>query len=137
MRLEINEGENFIRIDDGIRIQYNLYTILMIMIFIGPLFVIVRNFEDFTPLIIIWFLTLFGGIVFLFLMWYRTTTRREIRMDEIEQVKTRKYFNGTYVRITLKNGKSRELSIWLSEREKEMFLKDLKEIGIIFQQYSI
>ena len=131
MRLEINKDENFIKIDDGIRIQYNLYTVIMILSFTGQGFGIVNNFEGFTPLIIIWFLALGGMVVLFFIMWYRTTTISEIHLDEIKQVKSRKYFSGTYVRIKLKNGKTRELSFWLSEREKAGFLSGLKENGLL------
>jgi hypothetical protein len=131
MRLEINEGENFIRIDDGIKVQYSIYTVLLLFIFSSQAYNMISRFRiDFEFLHVIWAIALLGAVAILYYMWVMTVRRSTIKLDEIKYVRVKKYFSGTQVRIKLSSGKIRELSFLLSEREKEIFLKGLKEIGV-------
>lgn len=131
MRLEIDEGDNFIRIDDGIKVQYSIGTILLLLIFSSYSFNLVYGYHDgFGFLDILWVVNIIGAFILLYYMWFRTVTRTIITLDEIKYARVKKYFSGTQIRLKLQSGKIRELSFLLSEREKEIFLKGLKEIGV-------
>lgn len=131
MRLLINEGENFVRIDDGIKVQYSIYTILLLLIFTSQAYNMFFGYHDeFGFLHVIWAIALLGAVLIMYYMWFRTVRSSTIKLDEIKYVRVKKYFSGTQIRLKLQSGKIRELSFLLSEREKVIFLKGLKEIGI-------
>jgi asparagine N-glycosylation enzyme membrane subunit Stt3 len=132
MKLFIDREKKSILLDDGIRVQYVLYTVLLFLIFVPHLFSLIRDFEGFSLLNILWLITLVAALVLLFFMWFRMSQVNKIGLDEIKHVKSRKYLTGTYVGIRLKSGKVRELSVWLSENQKSVFLTELKEQGIYF-----
>jgi hypothetical protein len=131
MRLEINEGANLIKIDDGIKVQYSIYTIMLLLIFTSQAYNMFFGYHDeFGFLHVIWAAALLGAILIMYYMWFRTVRRSTIKLDEINYVRIKKYYSGSHIRLKLQSGKTRELSFLLSEREKEIFLKDLKEIGV-------
>lgn len=91
MRIEISKDAKSTRIDDGIRIQYSIYTILLLLIFISPFANLFRGYNDeIGYLYVIWTVTLVGAVIILFYMWFKTTTLSTIKLNEIKYVSVRK-----------------------------------------------
>lgn len=130
MKLEYNQTNNSLVINDNLRNQYMaIGFVLGINIFNGVAFYLTRH-ERSEWLGYIW---LFLGIISVILildLGFRKSSKKEIPLSEIQFLREKKIFGSKRFSLKLNNGKLRHLSYLKSESAKEAAESLITSLGI-------
>ncbi|MGB5942210.1 MAG: hypothetical protein WBG71_04965 [Leeuwenhoekiella sp.] len=132
MRLQYNEIERSIEIEDELRNHYFLLKIVMILNLISAIFQLIDVKE--TGIGLIEILSMLSGIIsllFFYLVILKRTFINEIPIEKIERLTEKSIFGTKQFSFKLKNGKNRDLPVVESQREYNELKKFFSEIGIV------
>lgn len=118
MKITYNETEKSIEIKDGIKSQYNLYKILIIINITNMLLNIHDvNITGFDKRKVIW--VFIGGIslVTLFVIIFQKSTQQKIPIKSIKNLKQKSFLGANRFSIKLSNKKTRHLPFMHTQAE--------------------
>ena len=131
MKIELKESENSIEIKDGLKNQYLILKILMILNLAN---VVIRIFaKETTEYGFIEFVWVGLGIIslaFLFMFLFKMSTAEKIPVEQINRLEEKIVFGKKRFALELKNGKKRNLGNFKTQSELIKARELFKTIGI-------
>ena len=131
MKIEWNESEEIIEINDGLQKQYLILKVLMgINLFNASLQLIGKPMAEYEFLQYLWLVVGFISLLALFLFVFKTSGAQKISITEIHRLEEKTVFGKTKVSLLLNNGKRRNLGSFKDPSELEQMRGLFKAIGI-------
>lgn len=131
MKIQYNEKEKSLEIDDRLKTHYFALKFLMILnIFTAGINLYTMNGRQFGWIGFVWIFVGILSIVGLIYMWLKKTTLEKIPLEKIIRLKEKKILGMKRFSLELKNGKLRDI-IKLNTQSDIMELKKMfADIGI-------
>ena len=131
MKIKYNEIDKSIEINDGLRNQYFVWKLLMILNLLNAILRLYNVKETgFGSEEIIWLILGIISLVILYFFIVKKSTLEKIPIEKIKQLKEKSIFGKKRFFLELINGKKRSLTNFKSASELYEFRKLLSEIGI-------
>ncbi len=132
MKLKINEKEKSIEIKDGLKTQYILINMMLIITLINSIIypVFVLNKKQLALMGFIWIILGLASMTMLIYQIMKKSTSEKLRLSEISSLTERQVFGRKRFSLKLKNGKLRDLKGMKNE-------SDIKEIKELFKNIGI
>jgi len=131
MKIEFNESENTIEIKDGLKNQYLILKILMILNLANA---IIRTFGKRTTeygfIEYFWIGLGIISLIVLFMFVFKMSTAQKISIGEITRLEEKTVFGKNRFSLKLKNGKKRNLGNFKDQNELAKARELFSKIGI-------
>ncbi len=131
MKIEFNESENSIEIKDGLKYQYLILKILMILNLANAIIRIFRkNINEYRSIEYFWIVLGAISLIVLFLFLFKKSAAEKIDVRKINRLKEKSVFGRKRFTLELKNGKNRDLGNFNNEFELAQVRELFAKIGI-------
>lgn len=131
MKIEFNESENSIEIKDGLKNQYLILKILMILNLANAIIRIFgKRTTEYGFIEYFWVGLGIISLVFLFMFIFKMSTAEKISIGEITELEEKRIFGKKRFSLKLKNGKKRNLGNFKDQFELAKARELFTEIGI-------
>ena len=126
MKIKFNEKEKSIEIKDGLKIQYLMIKIMLIITLINsilfPVFVLDKKQLEWMGFI--WIILGLASLIMLIYQIMKKSTSEKLNLSEISSLTEKQVFGRKRFSLKLKNGKLRDLM----EMKNESDIKETKEL---------
>ncbi len=131
MKIKFNKENKSIEIKDGLKKQYYFLKFLMILNLVNALLRLI-GFNPFEYGLIeaIWLLVGIASISVLYFLYFKRSTRDQIKVVEIKRLKEKSFFGGNRLYLELKNGKLRDVTNMKNQSDFVETKKMFEEFGI-------
>ena len=128
MKIGFNKSENSIEIKDGLKNQYLILKILMILNLANAIIRIFgKQTTEYGPIEYFWIVLGIISLVVLFMFVFKLSTEEKISIVEITELEEKTVFGKNRFSLKLKNGKKRNLGNFKDQFElvkaRELFTK--------------
>ena len=131
MKLKYNDSENTIEIKDGLKNQYLILKILMILNLANALIRLIgRNKSENGLIEYFWIAIGTISIIALFFFLFKNSTAEKIKVGQIKRLNEKSVFGRKRFSLELKNGKKRILGNFKNEFELVKMRDILTKVGI-------
>ncbi len=131
MKIEFNESENTIEIKDGLKNQYLIFKILMILNLANAIIRIFgKQTTEYDFIEFFWIGIGIISLIVLFMFLFKMTTAEKISIGEITRLEEKTVFGKKSFSLKLKNGKKRNLGNFKDQFELAKARELFTEIGI-------
>lgn len=131
MKITYNEKENSLEIKDGIKKQYFILKLLMVLNLINALVRLIDvNKSEFGFIEFIWLTLGILSLILLYFFIFKRSTAQKIEIDKIKGLKEKSAFGRKRFYLELSDGKQRNLLSFKNEFEFAKIRELLTHVGI-------
>lgn len=131
MKIELNESENSIEIKDGLKNEYLIFKILMILNLANAVIRIYgKQTTEYGFIEYIWIGFGIISLVVLFMFLFKMSTAENIPVEQIGRLEEKTVFGKKRFTLKLKNGKKRNLGNFKTQYDLIKTREIFKTIGI-------
>ncbi|MBL4745876.1 MAG: hypothetical protein JKY08_05870 [Flavobacteriaceae bacterium] len=132
MKIKFNESENSIEIKDGLKKQYLILKIVMILNIVNAsIRIFDKGASEYGFIEYIWIVVGVISLVVLFFFLYKMSTSEKISIGEITRVEEKTIFGKKRFALELKNGKKRNLGSCKDQYELAQTRELFTKLGIV------
>ena len=131
MKIKYNQSENTIEIKDGLKNQYLILIILMLLNLANAIIRLVgKNYTEFGFIEYFWIILGMVSLLVLYFFLFKNSTAEKISAKEINKLKEKTVFGSKRFSLELNNGKNRNLGNFKNEYESVEVRELFANLGI-------